>query len=333
MAVLTRDERRKRVLDLHNQGMGTREIAKLLHMSFTDISKILKDADKEKESEQQRTRQEFLSSQAYKLFSEGKTPVQVAIELNIRASEAIIFQREYWEMEGLHNLNQIYEETKGDTWHFVNLCKSVKAAGVGIPHVLMLLKVANNDLPTLEYRYSMLKQDVNSLQEQKRNLSNQVRMESNELGYCRVACQREKANFTSLQQRRKKAEALAIYFENNNLAYIKISRAVEEKVRATLYEGKPLIYLALFCIIESIKENPDKYSPLFYENLPTMTSHYILNYSYYPYFQQQYQTSYFDTRAMLAEEAEKLYNLIAKELLNDILSGYTVSTSTSLSLP
>ncbi|HET7283298.1 MAG TPA: hypothetical protein VFI70_01310 [Nitrososphaeraceae archaeon] len=31
--------------------------------------KILKDSDKEKESEQQRTRQEFLSSQAYTLFS------------------------------------------------------------------------------------------------------------------------------------------------------------------------------------------------------------------------------------------------------------------------
>src|ERR1051325_10492837 len=111
-----------------HQGMGTREIAK-----------ILKDADKEKESEQQKTREEFLSSRAYKLFSEGKSPVQVAINLNIRASEAIILQREYWDLEGLHNLNRIYEEIKGDTWHFVNLCKSVKAAGVGIPHVIVLL--------------------------------------------------------------------------------------------------------------------------------------------------------------------------------------------------
>ena len=44
-------------------------------MSFTDIGKILKDSDKEKKAEQQRTRQEFLSSQAYTLFSEGKSPV------------------------------------------------------------------------------------------------------------------------------------------------------------------------------------------------------------------------------------------------------------------
>ena len=52
--------------------MGTREIAKLLHMSFTDIAKVLKVADEEKESEQQRTRQEFLSSKAYRLFLKEK---------------------------------------------------------------------------------------------------------------------------------------------------------------------------------------------------------------------------------------------------------------------
>ena len=150
MVALTRDERRRRVLDLHNQGMSTREIAKLLHMSFTDIGKILKDSDKEKEAEQQRTRQDFLSSQAYTLFSEGKSPVQVAIELNIRASEAIMFQREYCELEGLHNLNQIYQEIKGDIWHFVNLWESVKAAGMGVPHVNRLLTIANNDLPSVK---------------------------------------------------------------------------------------------------------------------------------------------------------------------------------------
>jgi len=132
MVTFTREDRRGRVLEHHSQGMSTREIAKILHMSFTDIGKILKDSDKEKEAEQQRTRQDFLSSQAYTLFSEGKSPVQVAIELNIRASEDIMFQREYWELEGLHNLNQIYQETKGDIWNFVNLWKSVKGLRYGL---------------------------------------------------------------------------------------------------------------------------------------------------------------------------------------------------------
>ena len=58
-----------------------------------------------------------------------------------------------------------------------------------------------------------------------------------------------------------------------------------------------------------------------------MTSHQIPNYAHYPYFQEQYQTSYFDTKAMLAEEAEKLYNLIAKDLLDEIVSNHPVNRS------
>jgi len=126
--------------------------------------------------------------------------------------------------------------------------------------------------------------------------------------YC-LRCEQEEKKLANLQTKRMKEEALVRHL-NNNSEYIKIKKTVEEKVRATLSEGKPLIYLALFCIIESIKENPDKYSPLFYENVPTMTSHYIPN-----YFQEQYQTSYFDTKAMFAEEAEKLYNMIAKRFV------------------
>ncbi len=67
--------------------------------------------------------------------------------MNIRASEAIIFQREYWDLEGVHSLNRIYEETKVDTWHFVNLCKLFQSAGMGVQHAVKLLKIANNDLP------------------------------------------------------------------------------------------------------------------------------------------------------------------------------------------
>jgi DNA repair exonuclease SbcCD ATPase subunit len=332
MVDLTREQRRRRVLELHNHGMGTREIAGILHMSFTDIGKFLKDADKEKEAEQQRTRQEFLSSRAYKLFSDGKSPVQVAIDLNIRASEAIVFQREYWELEGLHNLDQIYQEIKCETWHLVNLYRSVKDAGMGVQHVLTLLRVANNDLPTLEYRHETLKQEVNSLHERKRKLYNQVTEEGSNLEYYRVACQREIANLKNLQQRRIRDEALVRDFQNNNAEYVKITKTVEETVRAALSNGKALLKLALFCLIESIKENPEKYSPLVYENMPQMTSHLMPYYAHYSYSQQQSQPIYFDTKARLVEEAEKMYDKLAKDLVDEILSGYTVGTSRT-SLP
>jgi hypothetical protein len=59
-----------------------------------------------------------LSAQAYKLFSEGKTPLQVAITLNLRESEATKFYKEYWKLKQLHNLNMVYEELKGDIEYF-----------------------------------------------------------------------------------------------------------------------------------------------------------------------------------------------------------------------
>ena len=52
------------------------------------------DAGKNQEQEQQLS----LPTQAYKLFSEGRIPMEVAIELNLRESEATKFCKEYWNL-------------------------------------------------------------------------------------------------------------------------------------------------------------------------------------------------------------------------------------------
>jgi transposase len=100
MTILTRQERERLVLDLYNQGKTYREIAKMARISPRDIGVILNKVveektqgkeeqdDAEKNQEQQQQRRLCLSAQAYKLFSEGKTPLQVAITLNLGESEA-----------------------------------------------------------------------------------------------------------------------------------------------------------------------------------------------------------------------------------------------------
>ena len=250
-------------------------------MSFTDIAKILKDSDKEKESEQQRTRQEFLSSQAYTLFSEGKSPVQVAIELNIRASEAIIFQRECWELEGLHNLNQIYQEIKDGTWNFVNLWKSVKAAGMGVPHVKRLLTIANNDLPSVESRYEGLKKEAATLEYEKENsaelfqdLTDQIATTRKILEQYQLLCQKELAQRDHLYQKRMKLEAAVRHFEINNEGYLKIKQTVKQEVGQTLKDRTQLLELALFSLTESMRKDHDKYSRLIYHNNTPSTADY-----------------------------------------------------------
>jgi predicted HTH domain antitoxin len=116
------EQRRKRVIDLYfNQHKTYAEIVQIEHISPRDIHVIIK----EEEARRQKYKQQELSAKAYKLFSEGKTPLQVAIILNLPASKVSKLYREYWELRGLDKLNTIYKETNGKLWPFLKLYKEL----------------------------------------------------------------------------------------------------------------------------------------------------------------------------------------------------------------
>jgi hypothetical protein len=264
----------------------------------------------------------------------------VAIELNIRASEAIMFQRDYWDLQGLHNLNQIYQEIKDDIWNFVNLWKSVKAAGMGVPHVNRLLTIANNDLPAVELRYEGFKKEAATLEFQKASsardselLNNQIIMMRKTLDSTRLDYEKEMERLRHLQQERVKQEAIVKHFENSNEGYIKIRKTAEEKVISILSDAKPLLRIALLSLTESMRKDPDKYSSLIYHNSTSSMGGYSGQYYSTDSYGQQEQYQSQDYISMLIEEAEKLYNKLAKELVDESISNYVSSISSSSPLP
>ena len=101
------NEREKHVLELYDQGKNTREIAKELRMSLRDIGFILKKGqvnhgiatimDNGNNSSGESPNEK--ATQAYKLFSEGRKPVDVAIELNLREGQVNKFFREFWKLK------------------------------------------------------------------------------------------------------------------------------------------------------------------------------------------------------------------------------------------
>jgi hypothetical protein len=99
-----------------------REIAKIERMSIRDISAIIKE---EEEARRQTYKQQELSAKSYKLFSEGKTSVQVATILNLREPEVTKLYREYWKLRGRDKLNTIYKETNGKIWIVLKLYKEL----------------------------------------------------------------------------------------------------------------------------------------------------------------------------------------------------------------
>ncbi|HET7283501.1 MAG TPA: hypothetical protein VFI70_02350 [Nitrososphaeraceae archaeon] len=133
--ISTREEKERFVLDLYNEGKSTRQIAEEARMSFRDIGVILNKAMEEKETSKEQADKVTKSTQAYKLFSEGKTREEVAIALNLRQTQVTEFYTEHWKLKGLYMLNQIYEEIQGDIGSFVNVYRLAKTAGMNVPHV------------------------------------------------------------------------------------------------------------------------------------------------------------------------------------------------------
>jgi transposase len=224
MSILNRRERERLVLDLYNQGKTIREIAKEARMSFRDIGVILNKAVEEKSEgskeeqdnnnsknhNQENEQHLSVSAQAYKLFSDRKTPIEVAIELNLRESEVAKFYKEYWKLKQLHDLNMVYEETKGDIEPFLKLYRLSKSKDMCVKRVVDFLAIANNDLPSIEVRFKRLRNDVSMLQFRKhtieRNLyqlNNQIATTTKRLTSYRISCIRERREIESSIMKRQ----------------------------------------------------------------------------------------------------------------------------------
>lgn len=80
------EDRKKRVIVLYfDQHKTYSEIAEIERMSIRDINAIIKEEESRRQNYNHQQQQGELSSKAYKLFSEKKSAVEVAIASNLRA--------------------------------------------------------------------------------------------------------------------------------------------------------------------------------------------------------------------------------------------------------
>jgi predicted HTH domain antitoxin len=170
------EERRKRVIDLYfNQHKTYAEIAQIERISPRDIHAIIKEEEARRQKYKDQQQEEDLSARAYELFSQGETPLQVAISLKIRQSVATKYYKEYWKLKRLHKLNSIYKETNGKLWTFLKLYKQlIKKRGMSIAQVVNVVEIAIYKLPHMESLYEQLKDEVDKLQYIRQGLLNDI---------------------------------------------------------------------------------------------------------------------------------------------------------------
>src|ERR671918_2374928 len=153
---MNKSQKEDLVLALAEKGETYREIARKAGVSPNTIKAVLNRAGLDESTS--------THSRAFELFSEGKTPLQVAITLNLEAEIAIQYHQQYYMLLGCTEFTKVYLQIKDNPWPYVNLVRLVQNARMGDGEVVELLKIANGYLPRVRLEYDRFKEEKSSLQ-------------------------------------------------------------------------------------------------------------------------------------------------------------------------
>ena len=170
--VLNKKEKEQLVIKLYQDGKPIREIARQAHLSFGSIGKIIRTINN---SVGDSCSSSSKSTKALWMFKNGKRPIDVAIELDISASEVEELRQEFWALNQLHELGFLFNEIRNYLPSYIklfNLLKRNKMLGDG--YITKFLRYADHDLPFLEDKIQKLTGDVIELEWKKRDLNNTI---------------------------------------------------------------------------------------------------------------------------------------------------------------
>jgi predicted transcriptional regulator len=154
MEAMDRKQKEAFVIALYEKGKTHREITKEAGVSPNTIKAIVNKAGLDQMTS--------ISSRVFELYSQQKTPLQVAITLGLKSEDAIRYHQEYFMLLGLTEFTKIYLQIKDNPWPFVNLVKLVQNSVISDREVVELLKIANGYLPRAKLEYDRLNEEINS---------------------------------------------------------------------------------------------------------------------------------------------------------------------------
>ena len=165
---LNKFEKEKRVIELHLQGKTIREIAKEVHMSFRDISKLIKSYDKKTRIQQNKKddiqsiiKKPSLSSQAFVLFQEGKNIDEVKVLLDIPFKKAKTFWKQYLESIKMEEYYEFYEMWQDDLPILLPISSFIRRNNVPGNDIVNVLRTAQ-DVINLRTELKRLEQMKNN---------------------------------------------------------------------------------------------------------------------------------------------------------------------------
>ena len=184
-------EKERRVIELHLEGKTIRQIAPIVHMSFRDISKKIKAYDKKISFElknentnpsRQKIKKPSISTQAFKLFNDGKNSLEVAIDLDMVYDKVRRYWIEFLRLKNMKDLYNIYIENEYHLDPLFRIYYFMRRNEIPIQEMENVLRKAN-DVIGLNQMMSSLKTEIERLKQMKNNYSSNQNIQPVPLGH------------------------------------------------------------------------------------------------------------------------------------------------------
>jgi hypothetical protein len=290
------EEEKRRIIDLHfNKGKTIREVSRIMGKSSHDITPVTKEhrirlahdyalTNGEKRDtiplEQDRV---IPNVKAYKLFDEGKSPLEVTVELNLPGPQVQQFYVEYLNMMRMHKLVTIYQEIQDSMSYFLKLFRLGKEKGVTPEQIMKLVQMADS-IHKLQAKLQQLQSEISNILKSKTVAKDQLKGLHNE-----IEAAQEKLNlvnktfevkYEELKETCSGAQKLQDYVEQfkNSQDYQEIEAIVRSELGKIVSNNKKLLQDALFSVLLALRNDPDRYSIVDRIELTPFTTT-ILNYN------------------------------------------------------
>lgn len=201
-------------------------------------------------------------------------------------------------------------------------------------HVGNLLKIANNDLPSVENRLQELERKesilISNHQQAARNLNeinHRIANENETLEQDRSDSNQLKEEIRNLNFEKMKLENAMSYFKANNEASNWIRKLVRQEMESLQSNPRRLLKCALASIFQSETNHPGKLMALYYNKTPALSIERILSTSQIEQYPGQHKFDEDSLEKLILDEAEQYLNRIeesfANKCLNKILKNDT----------
>ena len=257
---------------------------------------------------------------AYKLYSEGLTPIQVVSELKLSEAEATSYYMEYLRLKRLPKLASTLEKVKvpRKITLFIQLTNLALAENMRATQVLQLLKLANSrGMYNIEQNIKNYSWSITNLRKTRQEeglelvaLKQRIDSAKGILNQSNIALNEKKEELAAILEKKMKYERMVELFRLNDETFLKIQRVAKDKVNAFLmeYNGRKLLEFALAAVAEVQRQDP-----LFIQRMPKLK-----NYDFDPnklFFPNPYD--YSDTNKERAFElSSEIYNKMVKGLID-----------------